>query len=932
MTTSATVTQFYNNVLQRDPSASELSSWTALIDSGALTSAQVLDAIVNSSEAQTFVAQVVRVYQAAFGRVPDTTGIDGWVDGLVAGTTTTTDLAAGFVLSAEWTARYGSTEVNVATLTGLYQNVLGRTPSGAEVDAWIATGLGLDQVLLGFANSAEFQANISSSVNTLLTTAGNTATASIGTVFDGTTSLGTGSGGTGQTFTLTTSIDNFTGTSQDDTFNAIETGGTDDTLGVADVLDGGAGTDTLSVVNTENGAIDPLTTSNIEVLSIRSTNNNNAAESLSLSSFSGVSSVILDDFVDGMTITNATLGTTVSITDASADNAADDINIGFASATGSSDAASVNTSNSTLQQLIVDSIDNLTLTNSGSTVTTIASLDANDAETITVANSTASVGSNPGLTVTAMGDNVATTMNFSGSGSTTFTGAMSTALATIDGSAATGALNLNVSTNTNNMTIALGSGDDRLNVGTVGTNLTTNDNVNLGSGTNTLAIADSTLTAADITNIKAVTGVGVLELTTTTAESAVDANAVGTIDAFKTTGAITDAAGAAGAAVADGDAQTVGNNGTAADNQAFSFTGIESGDSLSVEANLTGGAGGAASNGQNALAANTAGGNGGNGANGSIGLVLTPELDGGANAASISLTGGVTVAGGAGGNGGAGGTSTGTAANTNGGNGGNGAVGISATTVETLNISSTGSTANAIAGGAAGGAGAAGTGGSGGAGAAGAAGTAGASVAVNTNGTINVTGSADLNLGTISGTNASVVATNFTGKLTVTGEAGNNIITGGSAVDTIDGGAGIDTLTGNGGNDIFVFVDNQSTTANADSITDYTAGDIVRLNAADNVAGASPTSGTTATSNVEVSSGGKVTFAAADDTLAEKLVALAADTTDIAANEVVFFEDGGNTYIFNNVGGTDDLIKLTGVTGLTTLTESITTAGDFTLA
>ena len=48
----------------------------------------------------------------------------------------------------------------------------------------------------------------------------------------------------------------------------------------------------------------------------------------------------------------------------------------------------------------------------------------------------------------------------------------------------------------------------------------------------------------------------------------------------------------------------------------------------------------------------------------------------------------------------------------------------------------------------------------------------------------------------------------------------------------------------------------------------------------------------------------------------------------------MFWENGGNTYVyFSETGdGTDDqLIELTGVTGLTTLTESTTTSGDFSL-
>ena len=72
-------------------------------------------------------------------------------------------------------------------------------------------------------------------------------------------------------------------------------------------------------------------------------------------------------------------------------------------------------------------------------------------------------------------------------------------------------------------------------------------------------------------------------------------------------------------------------------------------------------------------------------------------------------------------------------------------------------------------------------------------------------------------------------------------------------------------------NDIFAFTDNQSTTAASDSITDFALnGDVIRLVAADNVVGASATGGTTATNNVQVATGGKVTFAEADDTPSPK--------------------------------------------------------------
>ena len=124
-----------------------------------------------------------------------------------------------------------------------------------------------------------------------------------------------------------------------------------------------------------------------------------------------------------------------------------------------------------------------------------------------------------------------------------------------------------------------------------------------------------------------------------------------------------------------------------------------------------------------------------------------------------------------------------------------------------------------------------------------------------------------------------------------------------------------------------------STVSGQDIITDFASVDSIALPAtataastATAVAGASGTAGTTATTNVEVSAGGKVTFAAADDTLAERVVAIAADDTDLADGEVAFFEHGGNTYVYiaddTDVATTDALIQLTGVTGYTTASIS----------
>lgn len=229
-------------------------------------------------------------------------------------------------------------------------------------------------------------------------------------------------------------------------------------------------------------------------------------------------------------------------------------------------------------------------------------------------------------------------------------------------------------------------------------------------------------------------------------------------------------------------------------------------------------------------------------------------------------------------------------------------------------------------------------------------------VTVQNNTKINVSGAADLTFTTATGTELTIDGSAATGKLGITVVGGNDTITGGSAVDTIDGGAGVDTingaggadvitggagadnLTGGAGADIFVVGAADATIdaagVGADKITDFNTGgsDVIRVAAANNVAAADvvvPVAGAAGS----IAAGGKLTFATADDTLTEQIVVAIAET---GANEVVFWENGSDTYVyFSGAAGdgtNDQMVKLVGVTGLTTITESTTTAGDFTIA
>ena len=102
-------------------------------------------------------AQVYRLYQAALGREPGAQGLRYWTDVLLAGTPSE-DVAAGFLASAEFRARF-SAETTAEFVTLVYRNVLGRDPEPTGLAYWVDAidegGLARTDVMLAITNSAE---------------------------------------------------------------------------------------------------------------------------------------------------------------------------------------------------------------------------------------------------------------------------------------------------------------------------------------------------------------------------------------------------------------------------------------------------------------------------------------------------------------------------------------------------------------------------------------------------------------------------------------------------------------------------------------------------------------------------------------------------------------------------------------------------------
>lgn len=301
-----------------------------------------------------------------------------------------------------------------------------------------------------------------------------------GTQFDA-DDVGGGGNNQGQTFTLTTAIDNLTGTLANDTFVAGVTGAGDNTLTAGDAVNGGAGTDRINIFGNANSAA--FAGANItSVEQVYAQVSAAGATALDVSTNADVQQAWLANGTTGANTVTLTKSQTAGLQG----NVGTTATFAFTSTAGAADSA------------------NLAL--AGATATTgvvIAGI-----ETLNIAAS----GTNSLGTLTAA---AASKLVVTGDGKLTATLSNDAAYKTIDASANTGGVTLVASGAVNSaqvLDIKTGSGVDSYT--TLFANLTKDDKIDLGVGTDTLAFADavdlSTSTKAGV--LAGVTNVEVLRV------------------------------------------------------------------------------------------------------------------------------------------------------------------------------------------------------------------------------------------------------------------------------------------------------------------------------------------------------------------------------------------------------------------------------------
>nr|WP_238940493.1 DUF4214 domain-containing protein [Pseudoroseomonas ludipueritiae] len=164
------VAQVYRNGLGREADADGHAMWVSQLAAGR-SQAWVLGGFSESAEsrgrtagllaqglwdADEPAAQIARLYDTAFGRQPDAPGLAFHLATWHAGRALT-DIAASFLQSPEFQARYGLPE-DAGFVTALYHNSLHREPDAAGLAQWLwslASGMSRADVVLGFSDSAE---------------------------------------------------------------------------------------------------------------------------------------------------------------------------------------------------------------------------------------------------------------------------------------------------------------------------------------------------------------------------------------------------------------------------------------------------------------------------------------------------------------------------------------------------------------------------------------------------------------------------------------------------------------------------------------------------------------------------------------------------------------------------------------------------------
>jgi hypothetical protein len=121
-------------------------------------------AIVDSPEAQQFVYPIMQIIDLATGSLPTATQLAGWVPAVESGISLD-QMATAFVASTAFGVNYNdgtavnpNSPITATIMQAIIEHADGTAPTAAQVNAWVNTGLTVDQVFVDFALGDQYAA------------------------------------------------------------------------------------------------------------------------------------------------------------------------------------------------------------------------------------------------------------------------------------------------------------------------------------------------------------------------------------------------------------------------------------------------------------------------------------------------------------------------------------------------------------------------------------------------------------------------------------------------------------------------------------------------------------------------------------------------------------------------------------------------------
>jgi hypothetical protein len=180
-TTLSPINQIYQAVLQRAPSNAETDAANAI--DATIGNAGLVAVVVDSPEAQQNVDPIVQIILLATGNLPTPAQLAGWVPAVEAGTSLV-QMATAFVASTAFADTYNAgtpvdpnSPITRSIVQAIIEHALGTQATSAQVDAWVNSGLTVDQVFVDFALGEQYTAASQATIRKYLTAAADQASA-----------------------------------------------------------------------------------------------------------------------------------------------------------------------------------------------------------------------------------------------------------------------------------------------------------------------------------------------------------------------------------------------------------------------------------------------------------------------------------------------------------------------------------------------------------------------------------------------------------------------------------------------------------------------------------------------------------------------------------------------------------------------------------